>query len=84
MQCGFDAVLEKLFNLLKENEWLEQPISRFKRTNKKYLKVKSIAEEHVTRFLTATLMFSYHDLIPVIVNLKHKRKAMTLKRKKRN
>ena len=37
---------------INQKHQLEQSVSRFKNSNKKYLKVKGVAKEHVNRLLT--------------------------------
>jgi hypothetical protein len=48
----FDTLADNICNLQDQKHQLEQFVFRFKNSNKKYLKVKSIAEEVVNRLLT--------------------------------
>ena len=50
-QQNFDSLADNICELQNQKHKLEQFIYRFKNGNKKYLKVKSIAEEHVNRLL---------------------------------
>ena len=49
---NFDALTDKIYCLQNEKNKLEQFVFRFRNSNRKYLKIKSIAEEHVNRLLT--------------------------------
>jgi hypothetical protein len=51
-QQNFDALTDKIYCLQNEKNKLEEFVLRFRNSNKKYLKIKSIAEEHVNRLLT--------------------------------
>ena len=51
-QQNFDALTDKIYCLQNEKNKLEQFVLRFRNSNKKYLKIKSIVEEHVNRLLT--------------------------------
>jgi hypothetical protein len=46
---NFDALTDKIYALQNEKNSLEQFVSRFRNNNKKYLEIKSIAEDHVNR-----------------------------------
>ena len=48
-QQNFDALTDKIYSLQNEKNRLEQFVSRFRNSNKKYLEIKSIAEDHVNR-----------------------------------
>jgi rubrerythrin len=50
-QQNFDTLADKICDLQDQKHRLEQSVSRFKNSNKKYPKVKSTAEEIVNRFL---------------------------------
>ncbi|HET7149112.1 MAG TPA: hypothetical protein VFI73_11490 [Candidatus Nitrosopolaris sp.] len=51
-QQNFDTLADKICVLQNQKHQLEQFAFRFKNSNKKYLKVKGIAEEIVNRLLT--------------------------------
>ena len=51
-QQNFDTLADKIWDLQNQKHQLEQFVLRFKNSNKKYLKIKSIAEEIVNRLLT--------------------------------
>ena len=46
---NFDALTDKIYSLQNEKNSLEQFVSRFRNSNKKYLEIKSIAEDHINR-----------------------------------
>jgi hypothetical protein len=50
-QQNFDTLADKICDLQNQKHQLEQFVLRFKNSNKKYLKIKSIAEEIVNRLL---------------------------------
>jgi len=50
-QQNFDTLADNICDIQNQKHQLEQFVFRFKNSNKKYLKVKSIAEEHVNRLL---------------------------------
>ncbi|HET7392024.1 MAG TPA: hypothetical protein VFJ51_14495 [Nitrososphaeraceae archaeon] len=50
-QQNFDTLADNIYDLQNQKHQLEQFIYRFKKSNKKYLKIKSIAEEVVNRLL---------------------------------
>jgi|SRR5215217_4176371 len=50
-QCNIDTLEHKLYNLQKEAHQLEEFVARFKKSNKRHLKIKSIAEEIVNGLL---------------------------------
>ena len=56
-QQNFDTLADKICDLQNQKHQLEQFASRFKKSNKKYLKVKSIAEDIVNRLLTEEELF---------------------------
>jgi chromosome segregation ATPase len=49
---NFDTLADKICDLQNQKHQLEQFVSKFKNSNKQYLKIKSIAEEVVKRLLT--------------------------------
>ena len=49
-QRNFDTLADNICNLQDQKHQLEQSVSRFKNSNKKYLKINSIAEDHVNGF----------------------------------
>jgi hypothetical protein len=51
-QQNFDALTDNIYCLQTEKNKIEQFVIRFRNSNKKYLKIKSIAGEHVNRLLT--------------------------------
>jgi len=51
-QRNFDTLADKICYLQNQKHQLEQFVFRFKNSNKKYLKIKSIAEDHVNGLLT--------------------------------
>jgi predicted transcriptional regulator len=51
-QQNFDTLADNICDLQNQRHQLEHFVLRFKNSNKKYLKVKSIAEEVVNRLLT--------------------------------
>jgi len=51
-QRNFDILADKICELQNQKHQLEQFVSRFKNSNEKYLKIKSIAEDHVNGLLT--------------------------------
>src|SRR6188472_201189 len=51
-QQNFDSLADNICDFRNQKHQLEQFVFRFKNSNKKYLKVKSIAEDHVNRLLT--------------------------------
>jgi hypothetical protein len=51
-QQNFDTLADNICNLQNQKHQLEQFVFRFKNSNKKYLKIKSIAEDHVNGLLT--------------------------------
>jgi hypothetical protein len=51
-QENFDTLADNICDFRNQKHQLEQFVFRFKNSNKKYLKVKTIAEEVVNRLLT--------------------------------
>ena len=49
---NIDTLQNDIDHLFNERRQLQQFVSRFKNSNKKYLKIKDVAEEHVNRLLT--------------------------------
>jgi hypothetical protein len=45
---------ERILGLANQKQSLEEFVYKFRNTNKKYLKIKSVAEEHVNKLLTQT------------------------------
>lgn len=50
-QRNFDTLADNISDLQNQKHHLEQLVSRFKKCNKDYLKIKSIAKEIVNRLL---------------------------------
>jgi hypothetical protein len=51
-QQNFDSLTDKIYSLQNEKNKTEQFVLRFRNGNKKYLKIKSNAEEQANRLLT--------------------------------
>src|SRR5919197_6714163 len=54
IQRSVDALAEKMSKLYNKKQKLEEFVDKFRNTNKKHLKIKSVAEEHVNKLLTQT------------------------------
>jgi hypothetical protein len=53
-QQNVDTLSERILGLANQKQSLEEFVYKFRNTNKKYLKIKSVAEEHVNKLLTQT------------------------------
>jgi DNA repair ATPase RecN len=69
-QQNFDILADNVCELQNQKHQLEQFAFRFKNSNKKYLKVKSIAEENVNRLLTDRESLLTSALIAVVEALR--------------
>lgn len=69
-QQNFDTLADKVCDLQNQKHQLEQLVSRFKTSNKKYLKIKSVAEEVVDRLLAERKSLLSSALIAVVEALR--------------
>ena len=69
-QQNFDALTDKTYCLQNENNKSEQFVVVFRDSNRKYLKIKSIEEEHVNRLLTEQGGLLTSSLVAVIEALR--------------
>ena len=69
-QQSFDTLADKICDLQNQKHQLEQFASRFKKSNKKYLIVKSIAEQVVDRLLAERKLLLTSALVALMEALR--------------
>lgn len=69
-QQNFDTLADKVCDLQNQKHQLEELVSRFKTSNKKYLKIKSVAEEVVDRLLAERKSLLSSALLAVVEALR--------------
>jgi len=69
-QQNFDALTDKIYSLQNQKNKLEQFVFRFRNSNKKYLKIKSVAEEVVDRLLAKQGGLLTSALLAVVESLR--------------
>ena len=69
-QQNFDASTDKIYSLQNQKNKLEQFVFRFRNSNKKYLKIKSVAEEVVDRLLAEQGGLLTSALLAVVESLR--------------